>query len=248
MRTLLTTEIEDFEERYSRFREDSLLSRLNRTKVLADPPADLVTMCTLGLEYYRRTQGLFNIGTETHQRAQGYDVDYTFAPHPELDPVTLDLSEALRVSPRKITLDPRITLDLGGLGKGFLIDKISNLLQSKLKLRYFVINGGGDIYATSDHNAPVKTYLRDPENPARALQPVSLRNQALCGSSPVLRRWRDKTHLLNPLNPAKPVTRSAFVIASTATEADILATVATLAEESEMQRIIANTNVDYLVC
>ena len=194
-------------------------------------------MCRLGQDYYELSGGLFNIATETHQRAQGYDAEYSFAPRLDVVPETTDVRQSIGVRENKITIDPNVTLDLGGLGKGYLIDKLAVYLQEKLGLHYFVINGGGDIYVTSNLGQPVETYLRDPRDPKRALQKVFLRNQSLCASSPHLRRWRDKTHLLDPLDLSRRVTQSAFVIARTATEADVLATIATLTTSENFARL-----------
>ena len=239
--------IREFERLYSRFKSSSLLSKLNREQRLLNPPEDLVRMCRLGQEYYALSGGLFNIATETHQRAQGYDAEYSFRERADLVPKTFDLSRSLRVSLDEITLEAGVTLDLGGLGKGYLIDKLSRYLQQERGLPYFVINGGGDIYVTSDHEQSVDLYLRHPLDSTKALRKVALCNQSLCASSPYVRRWGENTHLLDPFQPKRQITQSSFVIASSATEADILATVATLVTPEEFARLTRHLAVEYLI-
>ena len=240
----IRTTIRDFEQDYSRFLETSLLSQLNRNKRLLNPPPELLTLLEIAQEYYDLSEGYFNIATETHQRAQGYDAAYSFREHPELHPKTLDLAMALQFDPHQITLHPEATLDLGGLGKGFLIDRFAWEFQQRFNLRYFVINGGGDIYATSNHGQPLQLHLRAPAT-QQSLGRVSVKNTALCASSPVLRSWGTRNHLVNPFAPEKTTTKSAFVLAPTATEADIWATVATLVSEAEFERFTKNRPVDY---
>jgi thiamine biosynthesis lipoprotein ApbE len=110
-------------------------------------------------------------------------------------------------------------LDLGGLGKGWLIDELGNLLKSK-GVPYFVINGGGDILVSS--SSPIELMLQNPLEPGLALGSVFITNGALASSSNIKRKWSNGVHIPK----ASPSTVASFVTAPTALEADILATIA----------------------
>ena len=235
-----------FEANYSRFRPDSLLTRLNRAKRLEKPPAELLRMLTIACEYYELSEGYFNIATETHQRAQGYDAAYSFVDDPRLQPVTLGIDDALHFDEQGVLLDSRVTLDLGGLGKGFLIDKLAAEFWRKFNLRYFVINGGGDIYATSNQGRPIELHLVSSHD-RQWHGKVSVTNRALCASSPKLRSWGRRTHIINPLTPDVIPTRSSFVLARSAVEADILATVATLVPAEKFAHLVQDRAVDFKI-
>lgn len=241
IRNFVEQALADFEAKYSRFKSNSTLSRLNRTKYLANPNPELIELLDIARKYFDLTQGAFNVATEVHQRAQGYDAAYSFKPRPELNPLTLPLANALTFNSREISLHPQASLDFGGLGKGYLIDKLAKALQTKFGLRYFIINGGGDLYVTSNFGQPVKVHLQDPRARNRSLGEISLRNQALGASSPHVRRWGLHTHLLDPANPTRQVTASAFVIAPKAVDADVLATIATLVPEKTFSAIIRDS-------
>jgi FAD:protein FMN transferase len=237
--------IADFDNKYSRFNPESMLSKINKEKELYVDNIDLVQMLQLGLQYYELSNGLFNIATETHQRAQGYDRKYSFEENKDLTPITLPLYEALKITNNKILLDERVTIDLGGIGKGYLIDKLVGDLKSKFKLKYFVINGGGDIYATSNFEKPIELWLQHPEDNTLVIGKVALKNQSLCGSSPFMRRWKDKNHILN-LSKEKLEPQSSFVIADNATDADILATILTLTNFQKGIELQKSKNFEFL--
>ena len=137
---LLLTTVRDFENNYSRFLPDSYVSRLNEHKILTHPPRDLLDMLQASINYFFSTNGIFNIsvGAQLEQDGYGKTVDHTAKIAPNL-PDLISLSDS------KITVDPSIRIDLGGIGKGWLIDKLADLLEKHVGKGY-LINGGGDMY------------------------------------------------------------------------------------------------------
>lgn len=225
-----------FNETYSRFRADSVTSMLNRERRLEHPSTEYRTMLQYGKNLYLRTDGAFNFLVGHMMEARGYDAQYSFIPK-ETELKNCNPITDLQISDENITLNCG-SIDLGGFGKGYLID----LLVAQLKragIEYFLINGGGDMYATSDHGEPIHIYLEHPTKADSYLQETTLLNQGFAASSPFKRQWVYKeqtyTHIVSE-TALEPV--ASFVKASTATEADAFATTALLVPESQLEVLV----------
>lgn len=228
LRSFIADWLEEFESRYSRFRSDSWLSVLNSAGEFNNPDPQFVDLLRQALDYYDRTDGVFNIAVGEQLTKSGYDADYTFTATTEL-PSVQALIEILEIKTERILLKSG-SLDLGGIGKGYAIDKLADFLKEEHHLQYFLINGGGDIYVTSDKEKPVTIMLAHPDARSLAIGTVDLKEAGFAASSPRLRAWRDpKTgkshnHLLTKHNIAS------YVVAPTTTEADVWATVSCLGQ------------------
>ncbi len=211
--------ITSFNDTYSRFREDSLLSELNRDKTIAYD-YHLAQMLTQALEASRITNNIFSIFIKEALEEKGYGeqpVAKTPAKQGELSSVTID--------EKTITLLGDKGVDLGGIGKGYLIDLIAKMLKEIYNLHYFVINGGGDIYVTSNHGEPIELYLEHPINQDEYLGTIKVRDKAFCSSSSFKRRWKKDGKEVNHFIADKEVWAASYVLSDTATIADIYATV-----------------------
>ena len=221
--------IMEFEQLYSRFLKHSILSKLNQGRKLLNPPADLVEMLKTAQKWYDHSSGKFNIMMEKELVNRGYDQLYSFISRETTVQIGNPAKDIL-LKEGIIELIGVNNIDLGGIGKGFLIDKLAVILQQKFGLKYFVINGGGDIYATSNNGQAIEIFLQSPNDPDIIWKSVQISNQSLCSSSPTLRKWttyegKEYTHIIDPTNPFSRISNQSYVIAKTAVEADIVATV-----------------------
>ena len=225
---MVKKEITDFEKNYSRFKKDSILTKLNTEGKIYNAPYDLIEMVKISINIAEITDNVFNISLLNQIENSGYDSELTFKEKLQEVPKILPTSEVVTISDSNLILKKDYRLDLGGIGKGYLIDKISKMLSEKFKLKYFLINGGGDIFITSDNENPVEIHLQDPFNTSEFIGSVFLKNQSLCASSPFKRFWiGDKTnknysHIIDPKNNNKM--NSSFVVGNTAVMCDTLAT------------------------
>lgn len=223
--------MEVFENKYSRFRDTSELSQLNETKIWKDPSVEFLELFRIAFRAYRETNGLFNIAVGSYLEKSGYNRDYSFQSDAVL-PEVPNLDEVLHVGTDQVILTKNARVDFGGFGKGYLIDLIAMFFKKK-GIKYFLINGGGDIYVTSDKGDPVQIYLQDPINRDVAAGAIYAKDQGFAASSPYLRSWSSNgklfTHLVSK-NGQEP--KGVFVLASTAVWADIWAT--TLAVDSDI--------------
>lgn len=221
---------EHFASSYSRFKLASLIGRLNDTKQLENSPLELRQMITYCLDMFKKTNGVFNISIGSELEKLGYGAAYK--PGSRLSD---ELSDDITISGKSIKIAEHIRLDLGGMGKGWLIDSLSEVLEENGH-DIFLINGGGDIKAGS---AKQRVFIEHPKDADLAIGELWLQHAALASSSLLKRRWADPSgKLFSHIQPAgkKPVAKdllSIHVKAKNATLADVLATTFLLVEHDE---------------
>lgn len=214
------------EARYSRFRSDSLLSRLNRERSVCD--AELASLVRDALALGAATGGAFDIRVGAAVRAAGYDRSFdtmtaglrspvlTFAP--PVDALTVE------VDADTVRLHGAGSIDLGGIAKGWTVDRVAEALEADGCTDY-LIDGGGDI-RLSGHDERGDPWVVGVGEGLTATRPAG----AVCTSSTRRRRWRTATadahHIIDPMTaaPARHDVMEAVVIAPLAATADALAT------------------------
>lgn len=213
----------EFENNYSRFKPFSLLSKLNYERNLSNPSFEFIDIITKSAYYYEITDHNFNIFAGTILEKNGYGEsmnDETF------DIINTNPSNII-INTGLITLNCNGNIDFGGIGKGYLIKKLETYFTKTFNLKYFLINGGGDIFVTSYFEEPIKLYLENPKVTGVYLGEIYAKNESLCASSPFKRTWvcSDKkyTHILD-LKTNHNIINSSFVICKNVIDADIWAT------------------------
>lgn len=245
--------IKSFDDSYSRFKKTSRLSFLNDERRVAYDK-HFARMLEIGLDAYTKSKGVFSLFIEQElvekgygdvgQRLEGHQVKGQAYPHIESETV-------FEIHGQEITLHGSGRVDLGGIGKGYLIDRIKERLQEKWNIDQFIINGGGDIYVTHNNDSPVEVYLKHPIQPDEVVGKVLLKNKAFCSSSSYLRTWEKdgvkRNHFVTP--EGGDVWAASYVVGSTATDADIAATVLciTSSDEIKSRNIAEAFSVNYLV-
>jgi thiamine biosynthesis lipoprotein len=211
-----------YELQYSRFVSDSWISVLNRDRVILNPDPQLVDLLQLSLEYYQKTAGVFNIAIGEKIVNAGYNQEYSFVAGDEQSMVPV-LPDILSVTDQKIEMADG-QLDLGGIGKGYAIDALSTYLTTEYDQPFHLINGGGDMYGTSDQGEPIQIHLSHPTDKTLSIGTTEICNNGFASSSPFLRKWHDpntgkeENHLLTTN------THATYVVAPTAVAADVWAT------------------------
>jgi thiamine biosynthesis lipoprotein len=226
--------IEELESRWSRFRSDSEVSRVNRADgrpVLVS--ADTLAAVEAAVEAWHATEGRFDPTVLPVLVALGYDRDFESVP---LD-VPHDAPGANPPGPAPgcagivvdaivsaVTLPAGVAIDLGGIGKGLAAD----LLVTELKgagAAGACVNVGGDLCvwgrAPSDAGWVVDVeHLPDVR--------IALGGGGIATSSPSKRRWKRNNrvlhHLIDPRQgrPADAGLAAVTVIAGSAAQAETL--------------------------
>lgn len=193
----------EFEENYSRFKETSFISILNNRKQLENFPKEMFEMFLFAKKANRISHGSFNPAITHVLENIGYDKDYSFEVKNEKSKI-LDFSDALiNVSEESIQINEAVKIDFGGFGKGWLVDKVSNFLKER-NIKYFYVNAGGDIYATSNFENEIEFALENPFDLTEKIGSIKIKNKSIASSSINRRFWIDQTsgktfnHIINP--------------------------------------------------
>lgn len=142
--------------------------------------------------------------------------DYTVAPtlaHWGLLPANLKREnsggwrDVLLLHGRKVRFLQPLALDLGGIAKGYAVDKAIDVLRER-GIKEGVVNAGGDLRVFGSQ--PSTIHLRHPMQPQTFAHTIRLRREALSTSSPCFteRRWSSPdgpspirvSHLVNSVN------------------------------------------------
>ncbi len=215
--------------------------QLNKAGVITNPSDDLWNVVSTAKKYYPITDGAFDITVEPllelwkNPDANGKHLW-------EVDPATRDarLSKALKLvgadritliqgPPRKIVLAPGMKITLGGIAKGYAVDKGLEALRAA-GIKHAMINAGGDIgvYGGKPGGSPWEIALRNPKHTDDMLVRFVLRDGAIATSGNYERYFDPNAkvgHIIDPhTGYSARLSSSATVIAPTCMEADVLAT------------------------
>ncbi len=201
----------------SRYREDSELSRVNREA--ANGPVEvsdsLFTVLQQALRISELSHGAFDISFGSI----GYLYDFRARQQPSDE----ELAEGLaKVNYRSVVLDPSantvrfldegVRLDLGGIAKGYTVDRGIDILKS-FGIRHARLSAGGDLRLLGDKRGkPWIVGIRDPRSESRNAMVLPLTNVAVSTSGDYERFFFDDNnervhHILSPATgkPAKGV-------------------------------------------
>ena len=246
----------DFEQSYSRFLPDSEISRLNRERTLIDPSEQTRALLAYGVELYRRTRGTFNFLTGHILEARGYDDAYSF-----IDKGSAELKPGNPVTDLIISKDvinlKYGNIDLGGYGKGYLIDLLAQELKDQFGLLQFLINGGGDMYVTQQADEAFEIHLEDPLKPGTMVKSVYIKDCGFAASSPHKRSWprqqtnpngsislTDQNHIVS--QTTQPTKDVIYLTAPTCAEADAFATTLLQVDDVTAQRLAEENKLTIL--
>lgn len=248
-------EIENFENRFSRFKEDSELSKVNihageKIKI-SNEFQNLVLEC---INWYKITDGLYNPFILPALQSAGYKGSW---PNPNIFNKKLDFSNRniknineIELEDNYITIPKDSALDFGGIGKGYLLKKLSNKLKNKFD--GFWISLGGDILADgyNENNQAWKIFISDPSN-NKNISMISNGGKliAIATSGSIKRSGEGWNHIINPKTGLSSISEflSASVVCSNPLQADILASCFLILKTQEVSKFADEFNVDVLL-
>jgi len=219
--------IEQFDRTYSRFREDSLVSMISRTPGTYTFPADAPPLFELYRRLYDTTDGAMSPLIGRALEELGYDRNYSLTPSGTRTRVP-EWHEAISWNGTELTTFAPAMLDVGAAGKGYLVDLVAEVL-GEYGVDAATVDASGDILHRGSNE--LRVALEHPLDSSKAIGVVSVRDQAICASAPNRREWAGLHHILDA-RTGLPTDRiiATWAIASTALEADGLATVLFFAE------------------
>lgn len=213
---------EAFEALYSRFRPTSFIHQIAQMTGAIEVPHDLVSMLRLYTTVYRASNGVFTPLVASTLEDMGYDTQYSLIPKDTIRPVPDFLSSIKILDDTHICINQPVLMDMGGVGKGYMVDTIVHFLDG-LGLKRFLVNGSGDIFYRGEE--PLRAGLEHPDDASKAIGVIELRHAALCASGANRRRWGHFHHIIHPNTLRSPDTILAtWVKAKSTALADALAT------------------------
>jgi thiamine biosynthesis lipoprotein len=214
LKQAIANRIEAFDHHYSRFRPDSLITRMAEQAGTYELPTNAEPLFDL----YRQLYGLTN-GTVTPLIGQtlsdaGYDAAYSLKPGNPTPPPAWD--EVLEYNHPRLTLKTPALLDVGAAGKGYLVDLVSELLEGA-GVSAYCVDAGGDLRYRHPSGQSLRVGLEHPADPSKAIGVAELQNASLCGSAPNRRAWAGYHHVLNPRTLDSPRHLAAVWVAAGST-------------------------------
>ncbi|PWU22933.1 hypothetical protein C5B42_04685 [Candidatus Cerribacteria bacterium 'Amazon FNV 2010 28 9'] len=214
--------IECFESTYSRFRTDSRISQLAQKKGKISLSSDEYTLFSLYERLYRLTNGIFTPLIGNLLVEAGYDETYSLQPSELHSPP--DWDNVLSVTDTTLELCSPALIDIGAAGKGYLIDRIGEILHAE-GIHSFCVDGSGDLLVSDLHGEKLEVGLEHPLDTTQVIGIVRIQNESLCASAGNRRKWGQFHHIIDPHTLESPsAILATFVVAKHAMLADALST------------------------
>ena len=231
--------LRELESLWSRFILDSDISRANRAAgTPVDVAAETVAVVRRAIEAWKQTHGAFDITVLPALLHHGYTHSASAGqPAPRVSRRVIGVSGAISadVIAGTLTVPAGAAIDLGGIGKGYAADMVTEELLG-LGAAGALVNIGGDIAVRGDSPTPSGSWVLGIEDPLTApghTAIVSIRSGGIATSGTTVRRWSTSSgetahHLIDPrtARPAATCLLTATVIASDAATAESFATAA----------------------
>jgi len=219
------------ERAYSRFLQGNELAALNaRVGEWTEVSAELAELLAFGEEMKRRTGGAFDLSVKSILEGWGYDAAYSFVEGTTGRTGGMELDDSGVGSGAAARVRLSAPVELGGLGKGYAIDRVGAILAP---LGNFLIDAGGDLLLRG-HDVNGEAWRVAFEHPMDITQAIGIfegSGLALACSSPSRRSWpgrgagATRHHLVDPRN-GEPATGmgAVYTQAETALVADAYST------------------------
>jgi FAD:protein FMN transferase len=227
-------EIERLTGLMNRFDKKTVVARLNNEGTIHDMPPEVAEVVKASLDYYRITQGCFDITVKPiiDLFQKNFSEGKTSPPEEDLLNQTLNRvgSDKIELKGRTVRFrEPGMGITLDGIAKGYIVDRASDLLKRR-RIKDHLINAGGDIRASGSHPGK-KSWtiaIEDPQKKKKYPDVIQLTDGAVATSGNYEVFFDQEKmfhHIVNPRTGRSPeLSASVSVLADTAMNADALAT------------------------
>jgi thiamine biosynthesis lipoprotein len=204
--------IEQSEQRFTRFKETSELSALNRSAGTWFPvSSEMLDLLLLALECHQATNGIFDPSILPDLQAVGYTTSFDQLLEQGVDripnilaPTSKSPFSAMEVdtAQKRVRLPRDMQIDLGGIAKGWIAEKAAHLMANDSAA--CGVNAGGDMFLIGrpQRRTHWEVALEDPRNPVQDLMTLLVEGGAVATSSVVKRSWKQgsikRHHLIDP--------------------------------------------------
>lgn len=235
--SLAWAETSRIEAKFSRYRTDNVVHDINNASgrpVAIDD--ETYRLLKYAAECYELSGGLFDVTSGILRQAWEFK-GQKFKPNQQK--ITSILKhvgwDKVELTEQSVRLESGMEIDLGGVGKEYAVDRVSQLAYDHFGLS-LLVNFGGDIRIPPPDKAtePWNVGLSDPEKPETPLGEIELAEGAVTTSGVSYRHCfvngKRLGHILDPRTgwPVEGAPRSVTVIADSCLEAGVFSTLAML--------------------
>lgn len=242
----------------STYKDTSEISKVNR-EAARHPvriSAELFSLLETAQQYSELSNGAFDIT----YASVGYLFDYRNHKRPGREAIDEALPAVdyrqMKLDPEKRTvsfLKPGMRIDLGGIAKGYAVDRGIEILRRR-GYQHAMVNAGGDTRVLGDRRGkPWMVGIRHPDRENEVVLRIPLEDAAFSTSGDYERSFEEGGvryhHIINPKTGDSPhEVRSVTLISSTATRTDGLTkTVFILGPEEGMAFVDSLPDVDGII-
>ena len=207
--------VQKLEDSLSSYDPDATLAKLNKTHIV---PYDdyLSEAIKFSKQYYKDTDGYFDITIGSiSKELYHFGEEKTYSPSEEaLQKAVLNI-DGIHLSEHNISTEQHIVLDLGGMGKGYAVDKVAAYLKEQ-NITEGIIALSGDIQCVNR----CEVYLQSPFSEETFARINTLHPHISISTSGTYRRYATKKEEHHLINPKTATQGRAFVSVSLFTKAD----------------------------
>jgi FAD:protein FMN transferase len=251
---LAIAEVRRIEQKYSRYRADSVIGRINQAAGAHAVQVDAETAALLnyGAACFKQSNGLFDLTSGVLRHC--WNFKEARLPDPEHLRGTLALVgwDKVHWSATEIHLTkPGMQLDFGGIGKEYAADRAATLCLNE-GINHGLVNLAGDIRILGPHpdGSPWRIGIKHPRQPSVTVASINLTSGALATSGDYERFFeiagQRYSHILNAKTgyPAREL-QAVSVAAPLCSVAGSLSTIAMLMGRKGIQ-FLRSENVDFI--
>jgi len=238
------------------YQNESEISKLNDEKILSLPSGDLLLNIAYSSYYGNLTNGSFDITVQPilDLYKDSFSVNGRAPTDDEIEQELMKVDyKRIEFNTTAITLghDQRITL--GGIAKGYAVDRAIDILYG-FNISHALVNAGGDLRAIGmkDNNTPWNIGLANPRDKMEYVALIKLSNRSVVTSGDYERYFNEnKTfhHIIDPKTGYSATElMSVTIIADNALDADAIATsVFVMGKEKGLALIESLEDVECLI-
>ena len=240
--------LKELESILSSYKTNADVYQLNQQKQLTSNPT-LKDILKKSKDYYTQTQGYFDITIGSITKALYHFGESERIPTKEESAKAMLGIDKIHIQNAIITLNKEITIDLGGIGKGYAVDSLSSYYHT-LGIKKGQIALSGDIRCLDKCSVGIQ----DPYNEDNVLTTLQAKIPDLSiSTSGTYRRYiESKTHH-HLINPKRKSQGRAFVSVTIVTQADntlcdVMATaIATMPKEIALKFVKSQNDFGYIL-
>ena len=252
---LAIADVHRIEQRYSRYRNDSVLSAINNAAEIAgsiDIDEETLALLNYANTCYLQSDGLFDITSGVLREA--WDFKSQVIPQNKTIKTLLP-----RIGWNKVTIDgsvlnfsePGMQLDFGGIGKEYAVDRAATICQQH-GLQHGLVDLGGDIKIIGPHadGRPWSVGIRHPRKEGQLMASINVSRGGIASSGDyercIILNGKRYSHVLNPKTgwPVRGLA-SITVVAEQCVIAGSVTTISML-KEKQGKRWIKDLGLAYL--